>query len=677
MALDWENSKENYQPLKQGRAPDQLKSTCLGKTDVESQRRQLWKAVTEYQGEDPLEPWLRLIKWTQTTFKSGGHQAQLRPILERCTRELCPIERYKTDSRYLRVWIHYADCLPEPQDVFSFLQTHGIGQDLALFYVAYAAFLELRRSFSKAETVLKDGIKRLAHPVDKLREKHDAFQARMARRKQRVAEGLSQEVPVEAAPGFLDENGQRSALACIQGPRVTGPLRRGPQPRVPSKGQESSSNGGLDIFVDEEFGGAGQPAAVDSEPQSSRGVGPTSWTTLATFEQTRKENVQAPSKWAGVTMKPGKGAVAPPVPPKLDIPMDEELRAANRAARKAEAVPQGTLRNRLDGTDLDEHLQADPLRLHRNKQLAAAAKAASGARPPRPPVPAGKDDVTAQANNTAVTGVPDSAKQGLQHSMGGYDAGLLQGPDGEEMSFEEVRAAAWQRNGDVTVATRDAYNAINSMFHGVLDSQAPWNAQELTAEHTGALAAACHRAACDPTITLSTKAAFEALGGAFFKRLPHEETSTIHLNKAASTALSQPAAPNTAPRNPPLGPANGSGQEATGPFAIYEDTQFLANKEGQTTGFAVPEDTTLFGERSSTAALPAPVRKPTSQDGGFLCYEDTEFLGDGPRAGLDGSVLQVLGSSPGSEFGGLHGWGKGGEVDDDCDFGVYEDTELL
>ena len=43
---------------------------------------------------------------------------------------------------------------------------------------------------------------------------------------------------------------------------------------------------------------------------------------------------------AGVTMKPGKDAVVPSVPPKMDIPMDDELRAQSRAARKAAAIPQ-------------------------------------------------------------------------------------------------------------------------------------------------------------------------------------------------------------------------------------------------------------------------------------------------------------------------------------------------
>lgn len=49
----------------------------------------------------------RFIKWTQETFRSGGHQAELLPLLERCTRELQGYEHYKNDVRYLRVWVQY------------------------------------------------------------------------------------------------------------------------------------------------------------------------------------------------------------------------------------------------------------------------------------------------------------------------------------------------------------------------------------------------------------------------------------------------------------------------------------------------------------------------------------------------------------------------------------------
>ena len=49
----------------------------------------------------------RLIKWTQNTFKSGGHEAELLQLLERCTRELQDKDNYKDDIRYLRIWIQY------------------------------------------------------------------------------------------------------------------------------------------------------------------------------------------------------------------------------------------------------------------------------------------------------------------------------------------------------------------------------------------------------------------------------------------------------------------------------------------------------------------------------------------------------------------------------------------
>jgi hypothetical protein len=40
------------------------------------------------------------------------------------------------------------------------LQENDIGQDFALFYSAYAAYLELRGSFEKAEAVFQTGLKR-------------------------------------------------------------------------------------------------------------------------------------------------------------------------------------------------------------------------------------------------------------------------------------------------------------------------------------------------------------------------------------------------------------------------------------------------------------------------------------------------------------------------------------
>ncbi|KAK9866029.1 hypothetical protein WJX84_003204 [Apatococcus fuscideae] len=144
--------------------------------------------IATYRGDDPLEIWLKFIQWTQEAYKAGGPQAELIGLLERCTRELQGISKYKQDIRYLRVWIHYANLLPEPQDVFHFLKENDIGQDFALFYLAYATYLELRGNFSRADATFQAGLSRHAQPEAKLRAKCEEFQQRMARRIQRKAE---------------------------------------------------------------------------------------------------------------------------------------------------------------------------------------------------------------------------------------------------------------------------------------------------------------------------------------------------------------------------------------------------------------------------------------------------------------------------------------------------------
>ena len=60
---------------------------------------------------------------------------------------------------------------------------------------------------------------------------------------------------------------------------------------------------GLDIFVDDEFKADGRTSSPGGLP-SSAGAGPSApaWAHLGSFEQTRKENVQQASVWAGESL---------------------------------------------------------------------------------------------------------------------------------------------------------------------------------------------------------------------------------------------------------------------------------------------------------------------------------------------------------------------------------------
>lgn len=65
--------------------------------------------------------------------------------------------------------------------MFAFLKENEVGQEHALFYIAFATYLELRGNYTAADNVYQQGINRLADPVDRIRAKFDEFQHRMVR----------------------------------------------------------------------------------------------------------------------------------------------------------------------------------------------------------------------------------------------------------------------------------------------------------------------------------------------------------------------------------------------------------------------------------------------------------------------------------------------------------------
>jgi checkpoint serine/threonine-protein kinase len=123
------------------------------------------EAIDEYEGDDPLEPWLEYIMWVRDAFPSGGIQSELLPLLEACTRTFQTDERYRSDLRYLRVWVQYADCCTEPKDIYAFLEANSIGQDHALYYEAFATYLEIHKNYKRANEIFELGIARFVNQL--------------------------------------------------------------------------------------------------------------------------------------------------------------------------------------------------------------------------------------------------------------------------------------------------------------------------------------------------------------------------------------------------------------------------------------------------------------------------------------------------------------------------------
>jgi len=131
---------------------------------------------------------IRYIAWVETTFPSGGGKGgRLFPVLERATRALHGLERYRNSPDYMKMWIQYvrggllvrddhvvlsndgmlvaphhhqADLLDDPAEVFAYLYRSRIGEDLALFYLAWALVAERQNRFAFADRVYGKGLDR-------------------------------------------------------------------------------------------------------------------------------------------------------------------------------------------------------------------------------------------------------------------------------------------------------------------------------------------------------------------------------------------------------------------------------------------------------------------------------------------------------------------------------------
>ncbi|KAL4573727.1 hypothetical protein LXL04_020543 [Taraxacum kok-saghyz] len=150
--------------------------------------RKLIKAIDEYEGEDPLQPWLACIKWVQDAFPPGGDCSGLVVILEQCVRTFWHEEQYKNDICYLKVWLEYAGFCDVAEVVYGFLNTNKIGEMHAIFYISYATHLESKNKIKTANNIYECGIGRNAQPIEKLKSAYRKFFTRSMSRPKAIEE---------------------------------------------------------------------------------------------------------------------------------------------------------------------------------------------------------------------------------------------------------------------------------------------------------------------------------------------------------------------------------------------------------------------------------------------------------------------------------------------------------
>jgi len=292
-----EGHKENIQPIRSGRSARALAASLSPLTSKPHAMRSEHRArqdefeeelLTASEMDDPLEVWLRYIKWTVETFPSG-HSADsgLLPLVERATKEFIHDDQYKNDPRYLKLWVQYAqDYSDAPREVYAYLARNGVGQRLAMFYEEYAALLETLGRRSQADEIYQMGIDANANPIKRLQRKYDEFLQRMAANPPNDDEPSSPALPAV-----------RPALAAkpLGGLVASGGLGGTPDPQAqPQPVANKLVKMKMTIFSDAD-------APPSDKSALARATG--GWDNIGSIHHRKKENEMEAKPWAGETLK--------------------------------------------------------------------------------------------------------------------------------------------------------------------------------------------------------------------------------------------------------------------------------------------------------------------------------------------------------------------------------------
>lgn len=412
--FEWETSKENVVPLKRGRNVADLNKALRDhdsfqtKVRLDDELKEREEAVMAYDGDDPLAAWLEYVRWLEVKMPEDTRKKF--SVLEKCTRELKDNLRYKNDMRYIRLWIQYADLVSNPKDIFKYLYQNKIGERVSLFYIGWAYVLETMANYPQAHKIYLKASQKNAVPQDLLERKYKEFQRRMSRQWLRMTE--------EIGVSGMNEVTHRHALESLS---AYGMLELNDAQREQLHQHRASTR-----FQRVQKANAHKPVFMVYEDTVTLSVDPLdgngNWKKLATMQQQDKENLLAPSTWNSSRPRQESGPEAglqsdyrppptnrPDVSP-LQVFVDDEFFESEPKRRTPLTHRYHTLRQRTDGVATEEEMLAqEPL-----KNFTASDKKAHQA----------MQDIAVKSS---------------------YDVQQTTSMTGEAISFEEIRARAYQQ----------------------------------------------------------------------------------------------------------------------------------------------------------------------------------------------------------------------------------------
>ncbi|XP_039226490.1 uncharacterized protein LOC6529090 [Drosophila yakuba] len=177
--MDFDNAKENIQPLASGRNVSLLQASLSQDSthgqELLAQRKQMEEEVHTYTGADPLGAWYKLICWIEQSYPAGGSCSGLQTVLHQCLTKFEDDERYRQDKRLIKLFIKFMEKQKDQIEFYQQMYNNGIGTMLADFYIAWAYSYDLSGNMRKADEIFRLGLECRAQPLEELKEAHQHF----------------------------------------------------------------------------------------------------------------------------------------------------------------------------------------------------------------------------------------------------------------------------------------------------------------------------------------------------------------------------------------------------------------------------------------------------------------------------------------------------------------------
>ncbi|KAJ7341220.1 hypothetical protein JRQ81_005076 [Phrynocephalus forsythii] len=145
--------------------------------DLSARARMFEAQIQDYSGDDPFDAWYRYLQWVEGISEVEGREKFVSHLLEQLMKTFLNEKRYHQDARFIDCCIKFANILDNPSQFFDYMYSEGIGNKSSLVYLAWAQHLGRQEDISHAVTVIQNGIRNGAQPIEKLHQQYSQLQS--------------------------------------------------------------------------------------------------------------------------------------------------------------------------------------------------------------------------------------------------------------------------------------------------------------------------------------------------------------------------------------------------------------------------------------------------------------------------------------------------------------------